>query len=108
MDHYREAFYKLEKEYTDIYRENARLKEHEAKLTDVEVAAAAHIYAEAVKERDDDVARLRAAIEEARPKLEEGFQAAKKAGIESEGGRHAWSYIYTASQILRRALRGSD
>ncbi len=52
--------------------------------------------------------RLRAVIEEVRPRLEEGFQAAKKAGIESEGGRHAWGYIYTASQILRKALENKD
>ena len=51
---------------------------------------------------------LRAAIEEVRPKLEEAFQTARKNGIETIEDRHAWGFIYTASQILRKALENEQ
>ena len=76
--------------YEDLLRDAADAKELRAKLT-------------ASEER---VRVLSEAIRKARPKMEEAFQTARKDGlIETIEERHAWSYIWTASQLLLQALK---
>ena len=71
--------------------------EHSEEIAELESALSAS---------EERVRVLSEAIRKARPKMEEAFQTARKDGlIETIEERHAWSYIWTASQLLLQALK---
>jgi len=85
----------------DMGYEGATWCKDQINETDIKYVLAAQLSAS-----EERVRVLSEAIRKARPKMEEAFQTARKDGlIETIEERHAWSYIWTASQLLRQALK---